>query len=415
MKKILKVMMILILLTVAAGLGILTFQYNSFVPRAVDAPVSDADLRYFSETWEDCRKGFGAAARSLPESYGVKVGEVKVASPSGEALAMDYCHIPAQKASKRLFILTSGLHGVEGFVGSAVQQMFLKEVLPGLDLDEMGVLIVHGINAYGFKHRRRVSENNIDLNRNCSVDTGLYDSVNQGYTVLNPWLNPDDPVKVRGFKNLFFMARAAGQIAARGMADFRQATVQGQYQFEKGIFYGGNALDDPIRALTPLIRETAGPYDAVFCIDLHTGYGERGTMHLFPNPMEEGPDKEMIRSVFEGFPIDWGDEEDFYTITGELVSYVGAVMPEKHYLTMTFEFGTLDSQTTFGLVTSLQRIMLENQGAHHGFASEKDEARTRALFSEMFYPTAPAWRTKAVGDARAVLKTIIPRYTGLAL
>ena len=400
---------------VAAVVGTAIYQYNTFVPRNIDIPVSDKALAYFADTWESCRLAFDASIRSLPDSYNAQAGEIIIDSPSGEFLALNFCHVPARNTAKKLLIITSGVHGVEGYVGSAVQQMFLKEVLPELDLDKTGVLLIHGINAYGFKHKRRVSEKNIDLNRNCSVSPALYNSSNDGYVALNHWLNKQEPVDLGSLKQIFFLIGAVEKIATKGMATLRQAVLQGQYQFEQGIYFGGNALDDPIKAVTPMIKQTAGTYDAVFCIDLHTGYGERGTMHLFPNPMEEGVLKDQIKTIFTGYPIDWGNEGDFYTVTGDFATYVGSILPDTHYLTMTFEFGTLDSQTTFGAISSLHRVILENQGTHHGFAASEDEIKTKKRFLEGYYPSSDTWRTKAIQDARNVLTTIIPKYTALVL
>ncbi len=72
----------------------------------------------------------------------------------------------------------------------------------------------------------------------------------------------------------------------------------------------------------------------VFNIDLHTGYGANGTMHLFPNPLKDEKKKVTIENIFSGTHIDWGDSDDFYTSTGDFTTYVGDIIPEKYYLTM---------------------------------------------------------------------------------
>lgn len=129
--------------------------------------------------------------------------------------------------------------------------------------------------------------------------------------------------------------------------------------------------------------------------------------------MEEGHLKQQIQTIFKGFSIDWGDGQGFYMVTGDFTSYVGAIMPEKHYLPMALEFGTLDSQTTFGAVTSLQNVILENQGIHFGYSSEKDRIRTQKRFLEGYYPSSQAWRTKAVQDARTVLSKAVLVYSSM--
>ncbi|WDP87043.1 MAG: DUF2817 domain-containing protein [Desulfobacter sp.] len=409
MKKRFNALFVLVIVAIAVVGSMLTFRYNTFTPKPVDTKIVSQDLVYFQESWEDCKTAFIQTARAAAEKYpDTQINALKLASPSQPGLTIDYCHIPAQKNPKRLLLLTSGIHGVEGFVGSAVQQMFMDQILDRVNLDETGILLIHGINPYGFKNRRRVTENNIDLNRNCSVDKALYESVNKGYTDLTPWLNPQKKVGLKSIPNLFFFVRALGQ-----MASLRQAILQGQYQFETGIYFGGKHLDSPITAVTPLIREMAAPYDTIFCIDLHTGYGERGTLHLFPSPMEEGPVKQKIQTLFKGYSIDWGDDKDFYTVTGDFTAYVGAIMPEKTHLPMALEFGTLNSQTTFGAVRSLQNVILENQGTHFGYESEHERITVQTRFLEGYYPSSLAWRTQAIQDARMVLSQAVAVYSAM--
>jgi len=162
--------------------------------------------------------------------------------------------------------------------------MFLQELLHRANLDDMGVLLIHGINPYGFKLKRRFTENNVDLNRNSSADKSLFSSANQGYGDLNHFLNPKTKVNLTSFDHFFFQLNAIARIVKHSMGTLRQAVLQGQYQYEKGIYFGGNTLEPSIKAVTPLIQKTAQEYDMVFNIDLHTGYGANGTLHLFPNP-----------------------------------------------------------------------------------------------------------------------------------
>jgi hypothetical protein len=137
--------------------------------------------------------------------------------------------------------------------------------------------------------------------------------------------------------------------------------------------------------VTPLIQQTAQHYDMVFNIDLHTGYGANGTMHLFPNPLKDEKKKVKIENIFSGTHIDWGGSDDFYTITGDFTTYVGDIIPEKYYLTMVFEFGTLDTQATMGAIKALHNVMIENQGVQNGYESQKDEKGVKSRYLESYY------------------------------
>lgn len=411
MKKIFKVIFIGLIVIIVSIIGFTTFQFNTYKPQAVTQKVNSDNLQYFQESYDDCRKSFLAEAYKTKGIYkNVSISNLKIESKVDSDLTIDYCYIPAQKTFKRLFILTSAVHGVEGYVGSAVQQMFLNELLKEISLDNMGLLLIHGINSYGFKYKRRVTENNVDLNRNCSTDKMLFESVNSGYSDLNGMLNPTNKANTKSVGNIFFQLNAIQKIIQYSMGTLRQAVLQGQYQYEKGVYFGGKELEPSIKAVTPFIQDIAKNYDMVFNIDLHTGYGKRGTMHLFPNPMKDEKKRAKIENIFSGIPIAWGDGDDFYTVTGDFATYVGQIIPEKYYLNMTFEFGTLDSQVTMGAIKSLHNVILENQGVHFGYKSKEDEEDIKNRYLEGYYPSSKPWRSKAIMDASKTLLQAVQKY-----
>ena len=85
--------------------------------------------------------------------------------PSGEELATDVARFGSDSAA-RLLVMVSGVHGVEGFSGSATQVGWIAErrfeALP----PDKAVLMIHLINPWGAAHLRRYNEDNVDLCRN---------------------------------------------------------------------------------------------------------------------------------------------------------------------------------------------------------------------------------------------------------
>jgi len=416
MKTFFKVVLIGFVLIIAGVIAFTTYQFNTYRPRTVVQEVVPDNLNYYQESYNDCREKFIEQAEGIRQKYkNVRIADLKIESQLDSDLTIDYIYIPAQKLHKRLLILTSAVHGVEGYVGSAIQQMFLKELIKDVSLENLGVLVIHGINPYGFKNNRRFTENNVDLNRNSSTDNSLYSSVNEGYRDLNRFLNQKEEINLTSLGNLFFQINAIYKIVKHSMSSLRQAVLQGQYQYEKGVYFGGNALEPSVAAVTPLIQQTAKTYDLVFNIDLHTGYGANGILHLFPNPIKDIDQKTRIENIFKGHHIDWGDGDDFYTVTGDFATYVGSTMPGKDYLTMTFEFGTLDTQTTMGSIKALHNVIIENQGVQYGYVSKKDETEVKSRYLQGYYPSSQAWRSKAVHDARDVLIQAIKNYQETAV
>lgn len=387
------------------------------------AAPDQALLGYFEPDYERSRAEFRRLAQGLDEAYrGVERGAIAVPA-HGEArgdargeLTIDWVHVPAQARPRRLLIVTSGIHGVEGPVGSAVQRYFMDAVLPRSDLDQMSVLLVHALNPYGFRHLRRVTENNVDLNRNFDTTPALFAQKNPGYLAIRDMLNPEAAVDLGSLQHRLFAERAVLLIARHGMASLRQAILQGQYEIAAGVYFGGHAFEPHRDELERLIARTARGHGAVMLIDLHTGYGQRGALHLYPSPPASEAIERDTEIVFAGHHIDWPHlDDDFYATTGGFIDWVGKLLDPaaQRYVPMVFEYGTLDSQTTPGAIDSLQRTVLENQGVHHGHASPADEAEVARRFREMFYPSSPRWRTEIMARTRDLWPVILGRFATL--
>jgi hypothetical protein len=304
------------------------------------------------------------------------------------------------------------VHGVEGFMGSAVQLFLMNNYINDEFLSKTSVLLIHGVNPYGFKYGRRVTENNVDVNRNSDINIDLYQTINEGYPRVYDLINQKGKVKTRSLGNHFFFLKAIRSIVKESMPVFRQAVLQGQYKFPEGLFYGGNNFEPQINDLAPIIDTICNPYKTVFAIDLHTVYGERGKLHLFPSPVKESV-KKRAETIFEGSQINWGGSDDFYTMTGDFVSYIGKINSDKIFIPMTFEYGTMDSQTTIGSIKSLHVMVLENQGEQYGYESDIDLEKVKKDFIEMNYPSSNEWRSHIIDETKIMLDKSLKRFSEL--
>jgi hypothetical protein len=119
----------------------------------------------FSATYAQARVRFlEAAARA---GLAIESHVHPLAGREGETLAMDVARDgPADAAS--VLIVSSACHGVEGHCGSGVQVFALhdQEWLAKARGAGVAVLYIHALNPYGFSHGRRVTHENVDLNRN---------------------------------------------------------------------------------------------------------------------------------------------------------------------------------------------------------------------------------------------------------
>ena len=412
--KILKIVLIAVLVLIIAGLTWATISYNFYSPKEVNTVPDKADLKYFRESYDESRDAFRTAAASLAKKYkAASQASFNVPAKNDNDLTVDMLYIPALKNKKGLIIISSGVHGVEGFTGSAVQRMMMAEFMTDENLASTGFLFIHGLNPYGFKNNRQMTESNVNLNRNSSPTNELYKTKNTGYPAMMDLINPQGSVNTCSGGNIFFELRAIRKIISAGMPVLRQALLQGQYEFPKGVYYGGSAPEPQIKSITPLIKKFSAGYPFIMNIDIHTGYGERGKLHLFPNPINDKKIKAMAEKVFDGYSIDWPDNKDFYTVTGDFPGHLEKIITQGAFLPMTFEYGTLDSQTTIGSIKSIHLTLLENQGFNFGYKSDKDKNKVEKNFREMYFPTSPAWRTKVIKDSRIMTKKALKQFREL--
>lgn len=376
-------------------------------------PIDATLTSYYRDTYEENREAFRESCRTLKARLKeTTAATIPMPGEDGD-LTIDVCAVPGSPgAGDRLLIVTSGVHGSEGFASSAVQRMVMREIVAPAEV-RPATLFVHGVNPYGMKHFRRVTAANVDLNRNFSTDPDLYHQRNPGYARVYDLLNPTGMADPRSAAYRLFPLRALWAIARTGMAPLRQAVLQGQYEFPRGLFYGGSE-PEPQRALLDSLfrRETEGK-GLVAIIDLHTGFGVRGRASLFPNHPPDDSVRMWTEQLFAGHTIDWPDSTS-YSVQGEFCDYVGEILPEDaRYVPMVLEFGTMDSQTTKGSIHSIKTTLIENQAHQFGCVSDEACRQIRAEFREMYFPSSPSWRTKILIDARLLFGHVIERIVSM--
>ncbi len=367
-------------------------------------------LNYFMPDYRTSRADFLKRADDLSKIFdGTELMKIQVPTQLDQELFIDIFYIPPVQSTANLLVISCGTHGVEGLAGSAVQRMVMDRYLKSGNLGSTGVLLIHALNPYGFNYIRRVTENNVDMNRNCEATPTLFATKNEGYAKLYDFINPAGPASLGSLSNQFFVERAILKILKASMPVLRQAVLQGQYTFPEGLYFGGSQFEPQVVALKPILTKYAGRFDKVIHIDLHTGYGERGKMHLFPNPAQNQEVKAGTETLFEGYSIDWGDSKDFYTITGDFSSLIGKMIPGKLVIPMTLEFGTMDSQKTMGSLRSIQNMILENQGFHHGYKNKRSERKIKEWILEMYAPSSSIWKTEIMDQSVKIMGQVFDK------
>ncbi len=325
-------------------------------------------------------------------------------------LATDWIAAPALEGQERVLLFTTAEHGIEGYVGSAVQQVFMRELLPRLEPRNTALCLVHAINPWGMKHRRRVNEHNVDLNRNFVPRREMLDpAFNPDYIELTPLLLPPGPVGGRLARNLGFALRLARTLLSRGIDGPRQAALLGQYRLPQGIYYGGRDYQRPVQLVIDLYRQALRQHGQVLQLDMHTGYGPRYQMSVVNSWMEPRSSQEL--SALFAYPlVVKNNAEEFYVVQGDMIDLVYTLQrdefPDRRLYATSFEFGTY-GHTLADNLRSMRSMILENQLYWYGARNESVRERVLADFRALFAPEEDDWREKAVADARQAMEGIL--------
>src|SRR5512136_1431716 len=121
------------------------------------------------ETYEESRERFRASLSTIQTLWSeANVTSTPVAGDPN--LTIDVISADARRSKQKRLMLTTGLHGIEGYVGAGILQLFTEEFLLHIDPENTGIVLVHPINPFGMKHWTRVNKNSVDLNRNFNTD-----------------------------------------------------------------------------------------------------------------------------------------------------------------------------------------------------------------------------------------------------
>ncbi len=157
--------------------------------------------------------------------------------PTGEDLTIDVASFSRDDMDRTL-VVSSGVHGIEGFFGSAVQLALMERwALHGPP--SVRCLFLHGLNPYGFAWLRRFNEDNVDPNRNFLLPGELYQGAPSGYAGLDGLLNPRQPPS----RWESFTLRALPAMLRHGMSNCDSRWRQGSMSFQRD-----SSLEDMVHA-----------------------------------------------------------------------------------------------------------------------------------------------------------------------
>jgi hypothetical protein len=315
----------------------------------------------------------------------------------GETLSMDVALDGAADAHQ-LLIVSSACHGVEGFCGSGIQVFATHDTEWRTHARNAGVavLYIHALNPHGFSHLRRVTEENVDLNRNFQ-DFSRPLPANAPYDELHECLLPE--VWPPSAENEAVIAHFIGR---HGLGAYQRAVSQGQHSHPDGLFFGGTAPTWSNRTLREVLRRYGAGARQIAWIDLHTGLGPSGLgERIFAGRDDEralqrarawwgGDGQTAVTSIYDG-------SSTSALLTGLMWSAVYDECPQAEYTGIALEYGTQP------LLDVLNALRGDHWMRRHPEAPAGLRAAIQKRVRDAFYVDTDDWRAQVVSQARQAL------------
>ncbi len=349
----------------------------------------------FSTRYAEARQKFFAAAQGAGLSVDSNLHPLK--GRDGEVLAMDVV-LDGPPDARSLLVISSACHGVEGYCGSGVQVHALQNTAwrDAVKAQNVAVLYIHALNPHGFSHVRRVTHENVDINRNFQdFSQALPD--NPAYREIQPLLLPEiwppDPANA---------AATQQYIAERGMKAFQAAITKGQHEFPEGLFFGGKAPTWSNLTLRKVLQKYGQNCQQLAWIDLHTGLGPSGLGERIFACADDAAAFQRAKAWWgNGITSIYDGSSTSAFLTGLMWMAAYQECPQAEYTGIAMEYGTQPQE----------KVMHALRGDHwlhlHPEAPAALHRQIKQDLMNAFYVDTDEWRSQIVEQAMDAMQQAI--------
>ena len=343
--------------------------------------------RSFSVDYREARDRFRAvAARCGGELDRMSHPE---RGPDGGDLSTDVAWFGPRNAG-RVLVTISGTHGVEGFCGSGAQIDWLERGEASRLPDGVAALLIHAINPYGFSWLRRVTQENVDLNRNW-IDFEAPRPENAGYVELRDAICPREwtPESIAASDAVLraYAARA-------GSPALQRAISGGQYCDAAGVFYGGDSPTWSRRTQTAIFEAYLARAGRVAVLDYHTGLGPWGYGEQIVTDRPGTPAQRRAASWYgASITCPFDATSTSAPVVGDGLGAAPALLPKAEVTGMALEFGTRP-------VEEVLFALRADAWLHaHGDPGSPSGRAIKAQMRAAFYGDADDWKGMIAGQS----------------
>lgn len=337
--------------------------------------------------YHDFRKVFleEASARGLS----VVAIQHRGLSPSGKPLFTDVAH---SKINTQLptIVHISGCHGIEGYIGSAIQTEILKS-LEGKVPSPANLVFVHALNAWGMAWYRRVNAHNVDLNRNY-FPPGKERPTNSEFEHFAPLFEKRPQMKKwKIWRRVLFAILKMG---------FRKATTvvaQGQYHLPESLFFGGQHLEPEISEVIRVLKSLQLGNGPIIVVDVHSGLGKFASENWLLDGNNSDTETAFWQKILESPVIDPKADKNFYQADGLLSSAFRHSFAENKITHIFEEFGT----------RSKLKVLRTMAHEHKSFLKLKLDRERAFMMIACYFPYEKDWRLKCVEKGKESFHRII--------
>jgi predicted deacylase len=349
-------------------------------------------VSYYSADYFAAKHRFLAASVDLHLEHHAL--QIHAPSPNSEPLTIDISVAGASRP-KTAIVLSSGVHGVEGVFGSAVQLAYLKLLAPYWQPPaDAAVILIHSINPYGFAWQRRFNEDNVDLNRNFLLADQPYTGSPPLAGAFRRSMKPSRPRTRFGF----WVARMALLAMRHGVHSFWETLPVGQYDYPDWLFFGGDKPAESVKALEYFLPTLLDNAEQVVHLDFHTGLGKWADCQLL---VSESEGLDNCRWWLEHFDRNMVTQMKSFTrayeVRGGFGPWLRALFPDTKYRYATAEFGSYSPMRVIGALADELRW-------HGELGDGAPDHPSRRHLANTFVPQSRSWRAKTLETAITLIQ-----------
>lgn len=292
----------------------------------------------------------------------------------GEALRISAAFLPAAEGeAEYVYTTSSGLHGAEGFLGSAVQAVLMDSDVIASRPANVAALHIHAINAEGMAYYNRDYQG-IDLNR-CGLlwgHSGLVIPEPHPLTAeLNNILLPES-----GYWNTWPPQGFFEFVQKHGPKTMQDVLTSGQYFNPHYLFYGGSEEPQPLKTCKRIAQDFCMRAKGIVRHDYHSGLGPERQVEFLAPYVQDDPRLEMAKRIYgrgrTKSPFVQSDGSESSAVTGDFWSAVDRIFKENGVDTMNIAF-------EFGITGDIGKAVDSVATANYQTVREPDNAELQAI------------------------------------